>query len=477
MAAALMFLTLPLRADEIYGSGDFIINDGPVYSTTGSFIGSSSVSSLSGSLTKGGTTPNPVPVGIIYGLGDPQPHSITVNATNGTVTKSPDLPIYDYDAPVTLTAVPDPGYIFINWTEGSVFATGTRLVLGSSGSVTQTPILSSGSVTQTPPGLVQETYTYWTSPTRVVTYSPTLTVQARSDLELTAHFAAISRVISVDGSGLIWPQQVVGQSTAHPLKIQNTGNSPLTVSEITYPPGYSCVWSGVIPPGATRFVDVTFAPMSPGAYAGNIEVHSDATAGTATVAVSSIAENVYALIADSEFRYATILPSIQYTTPESRQYWRNSVVNVQARPVSGFVFSNWTENGAIISDSPIFPLTMNGRHQLQAHYETVRVGIETSGRTNFGTQPVQSVSRRNIWLKNTGNIPTYVSDLRIVEGTTRERPAFGGHWSGWIAPGSSQLVSIRFRPSRKIRYTAKIQAVVTGWNDTVPILQISGSGR
>jgi pectate lyase len=43
-------------------------------------------------------------------------HTLTVNATNGTVTKNPDLAAYPEGTTVQLTPVPSPGYFFVNWT-------------------------------------------------------------------------------------------------------------------------------------------------------------------------------------------------------------------------------------------------------------------------------------------------------------------------------------------------------------------------
>ena len=41
--------------------------------------------------------------------------NLTTNATNGSITKVPDLPIYNYGTEVTLTANPNLGYHFVNW--------------------------------------------------------------------------------------------------------------------------------------------------------------------------------------------------------------------------------------------------------------------------------------------------------------------------------------------------------------------------
>ena len=45
----------------------------------------------------------------------PATYSLTINAENGTVTKSPDAETYESDTEVTLTATPNDGYKFVSW--------------------------------------------------------------------------------------------------------------------------------------------------------------------------------------------------------------------------------------------------------------------------------------------------------------------------------------------------------------------------
>ena len=48
---------------------------------------------------------------------------LTISAVNGTVTKSPDSPVYNYGDTVTLTAVPASGYTFGSWSGTGVIGT------------------------------------------------------------------------------------------------------------------------------------------------------------------------------------------------------------------------------------------------------------------------------------------------------------------------------------------------------------------
>jgi uncharacterized repeat protein (TIGR02543 family) len=43
-------------------------------------------------------------------------YSLTLLALHGSIAKNPDLPMYDFGSTVQLTALPDPGYHFIQWT-------------------------------------------------------------------------------------------------------------------------------------------------------------------------------------------------------------------------------------------------------------------------------------------------------------------------------------------------------------------------
>jgi len=55
-------------------------------------------------------------------------YNLTVEASNGTVTRSPDKESYDHGEAVELTAVPDAGYDFLNWS-GDAKSTDNPLVL------------------------------------------------------------------------------------------------------------------------------------------------------------------------------------------------------------------------------------------------------------------------------------------------------------------------------------------------------------
>ena len=97
-----------------------------------------------------------------------------------------------------------------------------------------------------------------------------------------------TRIISLSGN-LAFGNLTVGSSAQRTLTIANSGNSTMTVSGINYPSGFSGNWSGTIPPGTSRNVNVTFSPVLAINYGGNnLVVNTDATSGTGSMAVSGI---------------------------------------------------------------------------------------------------------------------------------------------------------------------------------------------
>ena len=122
--------------------------------------------------------------------------------------------------------------------------------------------------------------------------------------------AAQTRVISLSGN-MVFGNAPIGSSQASILTISNTGNSPLAVTGITYPPGFSGAWSGNIPAGFAQPVTVTFTPTIVQTYSGNITVNSNKTAGDNSIAISGVGTPlaVSTLLSDN-FNASTIDPSL-----------------------------------------------------------------------------------------------------------------------------------------------------------------------
>jgi hypothetical protein len=98
-----------------------------------------------------------------------------------------------------------------------------------------------------------------------------------------------TRVIGVSGN-LAFGAVPVGQVASATFTISNSGNSTLTFTALTCTCDVNVFGasptSGTVPPGGSRTVTLLFGPLAAASYGGTLSVVSDATAGTASIAVS-----------------------------------------------------------------------------------------------------------------------------------------------------------------------------------------------
>jgi formylglycine-generating enzyme required for sulfatase activity len=122
------------------------------------------------------------------------------------------------------------------------------------------------------------------TPTNVQQYGGYITVNsdATAGTNLISCSGSGVRSIAVNGGQLkLWLGNTLVNSTKQAtLGIRNTGTMNLTVSNISYPAGFSGNWAGgTIPAGITQNVTVTFAPGAVQTYGGNITIASNAGVG------------------------------------------------------------------------------------------------------------------------------------------------------------------------------------------------------
>jgi hypothetical protein len=95
----------------------------------------------------------------------------------------------------------------------------------------------------------------------------------------------VSKVIDVSGNLGFGSVQAM-QTATRTVLISNSGNSPINVSGINCPSGFSGSWSGTIPAGSSHGVTISFRPAGQFAYGGTVTVNSDANSGVNTIPVS-----------------------------------------------------------------------------------------------------------------------------------------------------------------------------------------------
>ncbi|MBU6400948.1 MAG: choice-of-anchor D domain-containing protein, partial [Verrucomicrobia bacterium] len=131
----------------------------------------------------------------------------------------------------------------------------------------------------------------------ISSYSPSLFIGVNSLIAVRGGAPPPTRIISLGGD-LAFGNVAVGSSAQRSLTISNSGNATLTISNLSFPSGFSGDWlAGSIPAGAVQSVTVTFAPTAVTNYGGMITASSDATSGVSGHAVSGAGTGVGPVLA------------------------------------------------------------------------------------------------------------------------------------------------------------------------------------
>jgi photosystem II stability/assembly factor-like uncharacterized protein len=92
-----------------------------------------------------------------------------------------------------------------------------------------------------------------------------------------------TRILTISGAAE-FGDVIVPNASSKTIVISNTGNSPLTISKITYPEGFDGDTNpGLVLAGSSLQLKVTFRPTEAIDYAGSIIIQSNATSGTSSV--------------------------------------------------------------------------------------------------------------------------------------------------------------------------------------------------
>jgi hypothetical protein len=166
--------------------------------------------------------------------------------------------------------------------------------------------------------------------------------------------------ISLSGN-LAFGNVAVGASAQSALTISNGGNLTLTVSNISYPAGFSGNWSGTIAAGGSQPVTVTFSPTTATIYGGTVTVNADNTSGVDTIPISGIGAS-----GDLTLTIVTNGDGIVSPNLNGKLLKAGKSYTLTAVPGSGDVFSNW--NGSIISSKNPLTFAMQPSTVLQANF-------------------------------------------------------------------------------------------------------------
>ena len=306
--------------------------------------------------------------------------------------------------------------------------------------------------------------------------------------------APITRIIALSGD-LAFGNVTVGTIAQRTLTIANNGNSTLTISSISYPTGFSGNWSsGTIPASGSQNVTVTFSPSAATSYGGTVTVNANQTSGGNTIAASGTGtptiERIISLSGNLAFGDVTVGTSAQRTLTIANNGNSTLTVGSISYP-SGFsgYSGNWSGTIAAgvlqnvtVTFSPTSEITYGGDLTVisdkTSGTETRAVSgtgtpvptriIALSGDLAFGSVTVGTSAQRTLTIANTGNSALTVSGISYPGG-------FSGNWSGAIAAGGSQDVTVTFLPTSAISYGGDL-TVISDKTGGASSIEVSGIG-
>jgi uncharacterized repeat protein (TIGR02543 family) len=329
----------------------------------------------------------------------PQIYTLSISATNGTVTKTPNQASYASGQIVTLQATPNAGYTFSGWS-GDLTSTANpaTLTMDSNKSVTAsfsaapapttytlTVSATNGTVTKTPNQAsyasgqivtLQATpnagyvFSGWSGDLTGTTNPVTLTMNANKSVM--ANFTAITYTLSVSAAN--------GTVTRTPDQTSYTSGQTVTL-EATPNAGYTFSgWSGALT-GTTNPATLVMNA--------NKSVTANFTAITYSLTVNATNGTVV-------------------KTPDQTSYSAGATVTLQATPNTGYSFSGWS--GDLTGSVNPATLVMNGNKSVTASFSVAQPGAYYVDRAlgndnNDGKSPAtawQSIGKVNSY---TGFVP------------------------------------------------------------------------
>ncbi len=335
------------------------------------------------------------------------------------------------------------------------------------------------------------------SPTSTIGYGGTVTVG--SDCTSGVNTIAASgtgtplptRIISLSGN-LAFGSVTVGSTAQTTLAINNTGNSTMTVSSISYPSGFSGNWSGTIGAGGSQPVTVTFSPTSTSSYGGTVTVNSDYTSGVNTIAASGTGTPTPTRIISLSGNLAFGSVAVGSTAQTTLTIYNtgNSTMTVTSISYPSGFSGNWSgtidaggSQPVTVTFSPTSTISYGGTVAVNSDYtsgvntigasgtgapQPTRI-IALSGNLAFANVTVGSSEQATLTIANTGNSTLTVSGIGYPAG-------FSGDWSsGTIPAGSSQPVTVTFAPTATTGYGGNI-TVTSDATSGINTIAASGTG-
>jgi hypothetical protein len=270
----------------------------------------------------------------------------------------------------------------------------------------------------------------------------------------------------------------IGQSKNMTLQIQNTGTANLEIQNIKLPSGYTSNFSTTqfIAPNSVLTLTITFKPTSVGIYNSNVEVQSNATSGTNIITILGEGIQTNAIISvNNDLNFGELqvgqfvtkqiiiknignIPliisgisgiSTPFTGSFSGTIAPNSsqTVNITFTPkYSGTYNSSCTINGNQASGNNVINFVAKAINPPR---------IEITGDLNFGSIAKGEKVTKQITVKNTGDMPLILNDIKGISRYTKPIATNlnSSTLTTTLQAGSSATIDIIFEPDANLSMT------------------------
>jgi uncharacterized repeat protein (TIGR02543 family) len=347
-------------------------------------------------------------------------YTLSVTATNGSVTKNPDAASYDSATTVQMTATPSTGYHFVNWTgSASGSANPLTVTMDANKSITANFAVTTYTLT------VNATHGSVAKNPDQTSYDSASTVQLTATPSAGYHFTGWSG----DASG-----------SANPLSVTMNGNKTITANFAinTYTLSVSATNGSVAKnPDQASYDSASTVQLTATPSTG---YHFVNWTGSASGSVNPLTVTMDANKSiTANFAVTTYTLTVNAThgsvakNPDQASYDSASTVQLTATPSTGYHFVNWT-GSASGSVNPL-SVTMNGNKTITANF-----AINTY---------TLSVSATNGSVAKNPDAASYDSATTVQLTAT---PATGYHFVNWTgsASGSANPLSVTMDANKTI---------------------------
>lgn len=327
------------------------------------------------------------------------------------------------------------------------------------------------------------------APTSGATYAGTLTASNTSlSMSAALNGTGLQPADTVSVGSLVFGNQALGStSAAQGVQLNNTGNVPLSIGQVTTTGNFSATQNcgSSLAIGANCTVNVSFTPQSVGTNTGTLSIAT--AAGTQSISLSGTGQGATLSASPTSLAFGALMAGSGTAT---QSVTLTNTGNIAAGSMAftlptGYTQTNTCATSLAVGASCTLSVTFAPSAQ-QAYNGTIQVSSGTATQsipvTGSGGAAAWTVSSSSLTLPTVE--PGYSSTASLVitnNGTVAATPTvsassyFSATGCGSIAPGASCTSTVTFSPTYGQLYSGTL--TVSGGNSATQSVTLSGDGR